>query len=137
MKDERSTLTNGRCSRPLFGLLRRERRAPTRHRGAALLRSPSALLAILPWFGPLPLSAASFTATLDRQTMVVGESATLSLGFEGGEPKSIPVPPAIPNLQITDQGSSRNISIVNGQMTSSISQSFALTPTQPGDYTIP
>ena len=137
MKGERSTLTNGRWSGPLFRPLVREASATTGHPGASLLRLATALLAILPWFGPLPLSAASFTATLDRETVAVGESATLSLSFEGGEPKSIPVPPAIPNLQITDQGNSRNISIVNGQMTSSISQRFALTPTQPGNYTIP
>src|SRR6266581_7195956 len=136
MKGERSTLINGRWSGSLFRLIRRGT-APTGHPGAPLRRLATAILAILPWFLPLPLSAASFTATLDRETVAVGESATLSLSFEGGEPKSIPVPPAIPNLQITDQGSSRNIRIVNGQMTSSISQSFALTPTQPGDYSIP
>src|SRR6266566_1182609 len=120
MKGERSTLTNGRWSGSLFRLSRGGGTARTRRPGASLLRFAPALLAILPWFGPLPLSGASFTATLDRETVAVGESATLSLSFEGGEPKSIPVPPAIPNLQITDQGNSRNISIVNGQMTSSI-----------------
>src|SRR2546430_2491677 len=113
MKGERSTLTNGRWSGrrgrgPEGGGRRAERTADLRPPtsdlgpGASLLRLAIALLAILPWFGPLPLSAASFTATLDRETVAVGESATLSLSFEGGEPKSIPVPPAIPNLQITD-----------------------------------
>src|SRR5260370_8712930 len=137
MKGEPSTLTNGRWSGSLFRLIRCGGMATPRYPSVPRLWLATALLAILPWFWSLPLSAASFTATVDRETVAVGESATLSLSFEGGEPKSIPVPPAIPNLQITDQGSSRNISIVNGQMTSSISQSFALTPMQPGDYTIP
>ncbi len=81
--------------------------------------------------------AASFTATLDRDTVIVGESATLTLQFEGGEPTSVPVPPSLPNLQVAGAGSSRNVSIVNGSMSSTISQAFVLTPTQPGDYAIP
>ena len=100
------------------------------------LRRLFALVALL-WSAPLLLMAASFTATLDRETISVGESATLTLSFEGGEPKAIPTPPSLPNLQITSEGSSRNISFINGQMSASVSQTFALTPTQPGVYTIP
>ena len=97
------------------------------------------LLAFLVLLGAAPcvLRGASFTATLDRETVTVGESATLSLRFEGGEPRSIPAPPQLPNLQIANQGSSRNISINNGQVSASIAQNFALTPTQPGEYIIP
>ncbi len=95
------------------------------------------LAALLVWLAPTVLFAATFTATLDRETISVGESATLMLKFEGGDPKSIPTPPPQANLQITGEGSSRNISIVNGQMSASVSQNFALTPTQPGVYTIP
>jgi len=102
------------------------------------LRAFSALLALpLLVCSPSRLVAASFTATLDRETVTVGESATLSLKFEGGEPKQIPSPPPIANLHVESGGSSRNISIVQGQYSSSISQTFTLTPTQPGDYTIP
>jgi len=49
----------------------------------------------------------------------------------------MPSPPAIPSLQVQSAGSSRNISIQNGQFSSTISQEYALTPTQPGTYTIP
>jgi hypothetical protein len=101
------------------------------------LRAASVLLALLLSCSPARLVAASFTATLDRETITVGESATLSLKFEGGEPKQMPSPPPIANLHVESGGSSRNISIVNGQYSSSISQTFTLTPTQPGDYTIP
>jgi hypothetical protein len=100
------------------------------------LRPLLAFVALL-WFTPSHLLAASFTATLDRDTVTVGESATLTLSFEGGEPKAIPTPPALPNLQITGQGSSRNMRIDGSQISSSVSQTFALTPTQPGEYTIP
>ena len=101
------------------------------------LRVAFALPALMLWGSPSMLGAASFTATLDRETVTVGESATLSLKFEGGEPKQMPSPPPIANLQVTSEGSSRNISMVNGQFSSSVSQNFALTPTQPGTYTIP
>jgi BatD DUF11 like domain len=101
------------------------------------LRPALALLALLLWCAPSILLGASFTATLDRDTITVGESATLSLKFEGGEPRQMPAPPAIANLQIVGEGSSRNISILNGQVSSTVSQNFTLTPTQPGDFTIP
>jgi hypothetical protein len=100
-------------------------------------RSAFALLAVFLGCCPSILFAASFTATLDRDSVAVGESATLSLKFEGGEPRQMPAPPTIPNLQVTSGGSSRNINIVNGQFSSTISQAYALTPTQPGNYTIP
>ena len=86
---------------------------------------------------PSTLLAATLTATLDRETITVGETATLTLKVEGGEPQAMPTPPGIPNLQIAGQGTSRNISIVNGQQSSSLSQSFIITPRQPGDYVIP
>ncbi|MEJ0090660.1 MAG: hypothetical protein WDM80_13075 [Limisphaerales bacterium] len=38
------------------------------------------------------LNAASFTATLDRDTITLGEQAMLSLTFDGGQPKNMPVP---------------------------------------------
>jgi len=86
---------------------------------------------------PALLQAATFTASLDRDTITVGESATLTLTVEGGDAKGIPAPPNIPNLQVSGGGSSRSFNIVNGQMSSSVSQSYVLSPTQPGEYTIP
>jgi hypothetical protein len=90
------------------------------------------------WFTPSPLLAASFTATLDRDTVTAGETATLTLTFSGGTPKAIPTPPALPNLRITQGVLSQSFnSDFNGQSSSSFSQSFSLTPTQPGEYIIP
>ena len=108
-----------------------------RRRSPAGLRLLLALAALAGWLAPTVLLAASFTAALDRETVTMGESATLTLRFEGGEPKSIPTPPPQANLQIAGVGSSRNVSIENGQFSASISQNFALTPTQPGEYIIP
>jgi hypothetical protein len=86
---------------------------------------------------PRELRAASFTATLDTDTVTVGESATLTLKFEGGQPRSVSAIPAIENLDMADQGSSQAYNIINGQISMSVSDTVVLTPRQPGDYTIP
>lgn len=109
-----------------------------RCRSRSGLRLLFAFLLLLLWSAaPHALVAATFTATLDRETVTVGETATLSLTFKGGEPKSIPALPQLPNLQIAGEGTSRNVVIDNGQFSASISQTFALTPTQPGEFIIP
>ena len=108
-----------------------------RSRSQAGLRLQFAFLLLLLWSAPSILHAATFTATLDRETVTVGETATLSLRFDGGEPKAIPALPQLPNLQIAGEGSSRNISIDNGQFSASIIQTYLLTPTQPGEFIIP
>ena len=82
-------------------------------------------------------AAATFTATLDRDTVTVGESATLTLAFEGGQPKAMPSLPNIANLQITGQGSFQNFTLVNGASSSSYTYTYAVTPTRPGDYPLP
>ncbi len=87
--------------------------------------------------GALVINAQSFTATLDRHTITLGESATLSLTFQGGTPKEIPALPNIQNLRITYIGQSSQFSFVNGSMTSSVSYNFTLTPTHPGEFEIP
>jgi hypothetical protein len=41
---------------------------------------------------PTGARAANFTASLDRDTITLGETATLSLTFEGGQSKNVPTP---------------------------------------------
>src|SRR5690349_2434528 len=81
-------------------------------------------------------AAVSFTASLDRDAITLGENATLSLAFEGGQSKNVPVP-NVPGLQITQIGNSQNFSIVNGAMSSTITVTFSVTAQQPGEFTIP
>jgi hypothetical protein len=88
-------------------------------------------------FGAFEARCASMTATLDRDSVAAGESATLTLTFEGGEPENVPAINSGPNLSVANRGSSRNVSIVNGQMTSTLTQTYAVTPLQPGAYQIP
>lgn len=80
---------------------------------------------------------ATFTATLDRDTVTVGESITLSLVFEGGEPESAPPMPSIQNVRIQYRGPARQFTIVNGRTSSTYTLTYLLTPAQPGDYTVP
>jgi hypothetical protein len=80
----------------------------------------------------------TFTATLDRDTITVGEGTILTLRFEGGSPRPLPALPAVPNLSFSyPPGRSTQISIINGQQTSSESYSYTVTPAAPGEYAIP
>jgi BatD DUF11 like domain len=81
---------------------------------------------------------ANFTVSLDRDTITLGESVTLTLTFEGGDPGNAPELPAIPNLDIGgSSGKSSQISIVNNQVSSTISYSYAIKPRQAGEIIIP
>lgn len=86
---------------------------------------------------PATLPAATLTATLDRDTVAVGESATLTLVFAGGAPKTPPALPRLQNLRATFGGQSSQFSWNNGVSSSTVTYTYALTPTQPGDYTLP
>jgi len=120
----------------------REHFRPTSRRGRGGQTQPplTALLSCVAlFFALLPLTgrAATFTASVDRDTITLGESVTLSLAFGGGQPQNAPAPPQIPNLQITYIGPSSQFSVINGQVSSSITYNFTVTPRQAGDYTIP
>ncbi len=94
------------------------------------------LALLLAWLLPGGAWAATFTASLDRDTLTLGESATLSLAFEGGSPDRVPAP-SVPGLQITQAGTAQNMSWINGAMSSTVTVSFSVTPQRTGDFTIP
>ena len=82
--------------------------------------------------------AASFTASLDPNSIVLGEGATLTLTFDGGPPATIPVLPNIPNLDISSPPNrTSEFSFVNGVTSTIEKYTYTVTPTQPGEYTIP
>ena len=94
------------------------------------------VLAVL-CLGGVRLDAATFTASLDRDTIALGESATLSLTFEDGSPRNVPLPPNVAGLQIAYVGPSSQFSFVNGETKSTVTYNFTLTPRQAGDFVIP
>jgi hypothetical protein len=94
-------------------------------------------LVLLLLFTGLAARAASFTASLDRDTITLGETATLTLTFDGGDPTALPALPNLPNLQFAGHGKSSQFTIVNGQTSSTVSHTFQLMPAQAGEFTIP
>lgn len=112
---------------------RAEKKRRARRWNWALWLLVTAAIALL----PSVIHAASFTATLDRDTVPVGETVVLSLRFSGGEPSALPNIPALPGLHATYAGRSSEMSIHNGQVSSSVTHSYHLTPRQTGVITIP
>ncbi len=80
--------------------------------------------------------AGGFTASLDRDTIALGETATLSLNFTGDEPQSL-TPPSMPGLDITDAGTSHNFTINNGAMSAMLTINYEVSPQRAGVFTIP
>jgi hypothetical protein len=81
--------------------------------------------------------AATLTALLDQDSIGVGESASLTLKFEGGSPASVPPIPAVDGLQFQYTGSSQNYTVVNGQASASLNLAYVVTPTRAGEFVIP
>ncbi|HVU08045.1 MAG TPA: BatD family protein [Verrucomicrobiae bacterium] len=84
--------------------------------------------------------AATFATSLDRDTITLGESATLSLTFEGGPPQSMPSLPNIANLTVSDNNDfSQNIKMdmVSGQSSVVLTHTLTLIPQQTGKFVIP
>ena len=96
-----------------------------------------AVLFLSLWFAVATAHAATFTASLDHDTISLGGSATLSLSFDGGSPGDIPGLPEIHGLQIASAGQSSQINIVNGQASSTFIYNFSVTPKQTGEFLIP
>jgi oxygen tolerance protein BatD len=80
--------------------------------------------------------AAQFTASLDRDTIMMGETATLSLTFEGGSPGNVPTP-QVPGLQFSNSGNSSSFNFINGQMSSVATVTFSISADHAGSYWIP
>ena len=111
---------------------------PTQRRpGAARLRSAGLALCLLAV--TLPVFAAKFTASLNRDSVVVGETVTLTFTFEGVNPGGMPQLPAIPGLQVAGGMSSGYSSSIgpNGQTQSSQTYSVPLIANQAGEIQIP
>lgn len=81
--------------------------------------------------------AANFTVSLDRDNIAVGDNATLTVKFEGSSPNSPPSLPRIPNLNFGNPMTSSQVNIINGDYSSSVSYTYDVSATQPGEYTIP
>jgi len=84
-----------------------------------------------------PARAQTFSASLDRDTIRLGESATLTLNFVGGSPQSLPNIPGVANLDIGFAGESSQVVIVNGERSVSRSFLYRVSAGQTGEFVIP
>jgi len=86
---------------------------------------------------PLVAAEPKLTAKLDRGTISLGETATLSLIFENVFPNAAPGLPALAGLQLVGTSSSQSFSFINGERSQSITYDFTLMPGREGEFTIP
>ena len=82
-------------------------------------------------------AAASVTASLDRTTVPLGESVTLTLGFRGASPNTVPQLPTLPNLNVAGVTTSSEYQINNGVADSVSRFNYQLVPSQEGRAVIP
>jgi hypothetical protein len=122
----------GKFRQPLLGC--RGKYPAYRHQPGLNLFSVAAILLVFSFAAVV--HASSFTASLDRDSITLGEQATLSLTFEGGQSKSVPTP-VVTGLQFTQTGTSQNVSFINGAMSSTVTVTFSVTPRLAGEFTIP
>src|SRR5262245_53001976 len=94
------------------------------------------------WFAVLfaaaaPAFSATFTASLDRTSIVLGEQVTLTLNFEGGQPSEFSNP-KLDGLQMVSQvqQSSRMV-MTQGQQSIGYTYTVALEPVRTGEIVIP
>ena len=78
--------------------------------------------------------AATLTASVDRPTLVLGQTVTLSLVFNGAQVGQ-PALPAIPNFRVVGQGSSINMDLSRGLSQQTFT--YQLAAATAGDFTIP
>src|SRR4051812_40945154 len=97
--------------------------------------------ALLVWlsFGiPSALAAPGVTASLDRNTITLGENVTLSVSFENVNPSGPPILPTLPGISVASSGQSSQVSFDHlGNSLSKFDYNFVLVPSQVGDFTIP
>ncbi len=78
----------------------------------------------------------SVTATLDRATMSMQETAELIITVSGSGSADLAMP-EVDGLEITERGQSRQIQLVNGSLSSSLAITYLIQAIRPGIYTIP
>jgi len=107
-------------------------------RTAFLIALGAALLA-LGSFAPLWAASQEFSVkvSLDRDTIGLDEQAVMTV-IIAGESQNLPQPdiPSLTRFEVYSQGRSSNVSIVNGQVSSSVNYRYLLIPSKAGTYPI-
>jgi hypothetical protein len=104
-------------------------------------RSAAALLLFI-FISLMSISSASAAGRaeteLDRQRVHAGESAVITVKISDASGGLTPAAlPEVPGLEISYQGMSQSVRIVNMNMWRGVELRFAVTPLKPGVYTVP
>ena len=79
-------------------------------------------------------AASQTTAQLEPQSIELGESSQLTVTVNGTAPTTVP---DVEGLEIVPIGQGTSMQIINGAVTSRVSQLFRVTANRTGDFTIP
>jgi len=79
----------------------------------------------------------SFAATVDPTTISTDDQLTLTLTLQGPV-QNVPEPrlPPLEGFEVYSSGRSQNISIINGQVSTSVSFNYIMRPSRAGEFTI-
>jgi len=83
---------------------------------------------------PAFAAQSQITAKLEPQSIVLGESAQLTVTSNGPTQSSVPF---VDGLEIKLIGQQTSIQMINGNVTTNVAQLFSVTPNRAGDFTIP
>lgn len=104
----------------------------TRHPAFSLLATLLLLLTLIP-----SASAITVSASLDADTIRLGEATTINVTCNGGRPRSLPRLTAVDGLQFGYAGESSQTTIINGQISQSFTYAFRVQPQKEGRFVIP
>ncbi|MBF0463649.1 MAG: protein BatD [Nitrospirae bacterium] len=77
-----------------------------------------------------------FELSVGKTTLSIGEGTQLSLTFTGDRGVPQPNPPQIDDFSVNYMGSSTQMSIINGAMSSAVSYNYSLVPMKKGEFKI-
>src|SRR5262245_44906959 len=83
---------------------------------------------------PAIAAQSQVTAKLEPQSIALGESARLTVTSNEATQSSVP---NVDGLEIEPIGQQTSIQMINGNVTTNVSQLFSVTPNRAGDFTIP
>jgi len=86
---------------------------------------------------PFRLTAATVTATLDRNSVPLGESVTFTLTFRGNAPNTAPALPPLDGLNLAGITTSSQFQMINGAVDSIRTYNYQLVPDREGTLNIP
>ena len=81
--------------------------------------------------------SATFTTSLDRNSVVLGDQVVLTLKFENGQPQEVSGLPQIEGLRYGPVSQSSSVAINNGAQSMVFSYTVPIQPTHVGDFVIP